>query len=154
MIFQTPLLEGLTGLLFSPSRGLFIYSPFLLFSVWGAFVSFRESTWRFVRPLILSMTAILGVEACHFDWWSGWSYGYRHIVDLCPYLALCLIPVFNRILDHTLLRLVFRLTFAWSILVQIIGAYAYDFPGWNGRESFLVTDAHGDPPREIQDLSA
>ena len=31
-LFRTPLIEGLAGILVSPSRGLFIYSPILLFA--------------------------------------------------------------------------------------------------------------------------
>jgi hypothetical protein len=43
-LFGTPLQKGLAGILVSPSRGLFIYSPILLLSFVGMVMVWRDST--------------------------------------------------------------------------------------------------------------
>jgi Dolichyl-phosphate-mannose-protein mannosyltransferase len=130
-VWQTPLWLGAAGALLSPSRGLFVFSPILLFSVGGAVVAFRSERWRALRPLALATLAIWLVEFAHFDWWSGWSYGYRHVVDTCVFLALLLIPAVDLVARRRALPLVFGLLLAWSAGVQVIGAFAYDLWGWN-----------------------
>jgi hypothetical protein len=47
-LWQTPLLVGLIGKLLSPSRGLFVFSPFLIFSLWGGAAALRDRQMRFV----------------------------------------------------------------------------------------------------------
>jgi len=131
-VWQTPLFAGLAGHLLSPSRGLFIFSPILLFSLIGTYLAWREPRWSFLRPLTIAVGVVLVIESKHFDWWSGWAYGYRHIVDTCVFLALFLMPAAGWLMAPK--RLVIYLTLlAWSIGVQVIGAFAYDVVGWNYR---------------------
>jgi len=92
-LWQTPLWLGMAGLLVSPSRGLLVFSPFLVFSLPGIYRTWRRREFALLRPLTVALGLILGIEAKHFDWWGGWSYGYRHIVDTTVFLALLLIPV-------------------------------------------------------------
>jgi hypothetical protein len=131
-VWQTPLWVGLAGHLFSPSRGLLIFSPFLLFSVVGIYRAWREPRWSFLRPLSLAVAIVLIIESKHFDWWSGWAYGYRHIVDTCVFLALFLMPAAGWFLTPKWLVLYVSLL-VWSIAVQVVGACAYDVVGWNYR---------------------
>ncbi len=143
-VWSTPLIEGLLGLLFSPSRGLFFHSPFLLFVFPAVWMIWRDRKWLDLRPLTLAAAAILIVESKHFDWWGGWSYGYRHIVDLSLLLVLFLVPAFYWTENQkqpvspwtrkkTALRLCFVFLFAFSALVQVVGAWAYDLKGWNAK---------------------
>ncbi|HOE66598.1 MAG TPA: hypothetical protein PLO62_08720 [Candidatus Hydrogenedentes bacterium] len=132
-VWQTPLWEGLAGHLVSPSRGLFVFSPFLLFAVWGAVRAWKRPEFAALRPLLVATALMLLVESKHFDWWSGLSYGYRHIVDLMPFAALSLVPVMPDIRRRRLLLAVFVALLAWSVGVQFLGAFAYDINGWNRR---------------------
>ncbi len=86
---------ALWGLLFSPSRGLFVFSPFLLF----AFLRFAPSTLK-RRPLsmIEIALAILAVAWWYGTgkwvyWWAGGSFGPRILCDLLPCLLILMIPV-------------------------------------------------------------
>jgi len=137
-VWQTPLWYGALGQLISPSRGLFVFSPFLIFSFWGVFRVWRDSTYRVLRPLTLGSAAIACIQFKWFDWWGGWTYGYRPLVDLVPLLMLFMIPVISTILRKKLIASVFVLTFAWSVFVQALGAMSYDKVGWNERQAYSV----------------
>jgi hypothetical protein len=81
--------EGLAGTLISPSRGLFIYVPVLLFV---GYLLWRYRTDLKVRRLIV---LAVGVTVLHVvmiagfpQWWAGWSYGPRFTTSLVPFFAL------------------------------------------------------------------
>jgi hypothetical protein len=85
---------ALAGNLVSPSRGLLVFSPVLLFSAVG--VALEASTKRLNR-LDRSLLVILGLHwvaiSAFPKWWGGWSYGPRFASDVLPYLVYFLIPV-------------------------------------------------------------
>ena len=145
VMWQTPLLEGLRGLLLSPSRGLFVYSPFLAFCGWGMVRAWREPSLAALRPISLAIAAIWSLEALHYDWWGGWAYGYRHIVDTATLLVPFLAPVIDAVLRRRLLLGLFLPLLAWSIVVQAVGATAYNLRGWNGRHGYQLVADDGRP---------
>lgn len=136
--WQTPLWVGVPGLLASPSRGLFVFSPFLLAALPGAVLAFRRPEHAALRPLAIAAALTVLVAGKHYDWWGGWAYGYRHIVDLAPALALLVVPAAGWILASAWRRATFGALVAWSIAVQAIGAFAYDGSGWNARPALHV----------------
>ena len=140
-IWQTPLWQGAAGLLVSPSRGLFVFSPFLILALPGMWLVCRRSEYRVLRPLVVAIVLIWCVEFKHFDWWGGWSYGYRHIVDTMPLLTLMLVPILPWLLRRRVWAGVFILLLIWSIGVQALGALAYDFVGWNARRAYRLVEA-------------
>lgn len=146
-IWQTPLLVGLVGLLVSPSRGLFVFSPVLLVGLWGGWLCWRRPELTSLRPLTVAVVAIWCVEARHFDWWGGWSYGYRHIVDTAPLLAVLAVGAVRVIAARGWLTALMLPLIAWSVVVQAAGAYAFDLGGWNARARYIVTLPNGDAPR-------
>src|SRR5215203_5277827 len=91
--FQHDLLSGLGGLLFSPTRGLFVFSPFLLF---------LALAWRHLprdrgeRGLTLALSAGVVLQILLYaktDWRAGMSWGPRYLTDLLPLLVWMLAPV-------------------------------------------------------------
>ena len=69
-----------------------------------------------------------------FDWWGGWSFGYRPIVDTMPLLAVLILPAIDTILESRFwTKIMFAAALTWSIAVQVTGAFAYDLVGWNAR---------------------
>lgn len=128
--------SGLVGMLVSPGRGLFVFSPVLLFACWGIVRAWRaraEAKWSAIRVLSAAAVALLLAESLPFEWWGGWSFGYRRLADMVPLLVLGLVPVADDIFRAGARRTAFALTFAWSIVVQFLGTYAYDLDGWNAR---------------------
>jgi hypothetical protein len=131
-LWQTPLLEGALGLLVSPSRGLFVFSPFLVLGLPSFYRLFRDARFRVLIPLIAGAVGMMLIAFKWFDWWGGWCFGYRPLVDTMPLVILLFIPIISGILARPVLRAIFVLLLLWSIGAQVIGAYAYDLTEWNG----------------------
>lgn len=87
--------EGLAGNLVSPSRGLLIYTPVFLFSIWSMVRGlWRTPLSRWLGALTLAhWIAVSSYVAC---WWAGMCYGPRFFADLTPVFVLFLIPYFAR----------------------------------------------------------
>ncbi len=79
----------LMAVLFSPSRGLFIYVPILGFVL---FLTFRY--WRQLRAekLVLMSLAVIAADLAILStltmWWGGWSYGPRELTETVPFFVL------------------------------------------------------------------
>ncbi|MBI5522022.1 MAG: hypothetical protein HY910_05280 [Desulfarculus sp.] len=87
--FPTSLWEGLSGLLFSPNRGLLIFSPFVVLGLWAtARLALKEP--RLAWPLVLAMAGFLAVHAKFDGWYAGWCNGARYTAELVPVLVALL----------------------------------------------------------------
>lgn len=150
-LFTTPPWEGAAGLLLSPGRGLFFYSPVLLFALWGAFRCLRPSPTGprpavavVLRPLLLGALLQALVAFCWYDWWGGVCYGYRPLVDTLPALGLALAVALAALQQEApgprrlVLRGGFALLALWSLLAQVAGAYAAEPLRWNFRPALSV----------------
>jgi hypothetical protein len=157
-LWQTPLLTGAAGLMVSPSRGLLVFSPFMVFALAGLVVLWTRRRYAVLWPLAASMAVLLVIAFKWFDWWGGWCYGPRPIVDTMPFFALMLIPVIGWICRHKAALVVFLALAAWSAGVQALGVLTYDMFGWNKRAIAEVYVAGQSRPliatnkRELEDL--
>jgi hypothetical protein len=89
--------EGLLpwyGLLLSPGKSLFIYSPVLILSViaWPKF--YREHSILAVGGLMLLAAMLAGLRAA--QWWGGLAWGPRFLLPLFPVLVLPALTLFTR----------------------------------------------------------
>jgi hypothetical protein len=121
--FQHGLLSGLAGLLFSPTHGLFVFSPFLLL-VPLAFrrVGAEDEHRRLTRALGVAM----GLQILFYsklDWSGGASWGPRWLTDLVPVLFWMLPPAVAGL--RGLRRLVFASACVAGIAIEAIGAFWY-----------------------------
>lgn len=148
-VWQTPLLVGLAGHLVSPSRGLLVFSPFLGLGAWGAVRIWRRPAYAVLRPLTLAVVAVLLLSSKWYFWWGGWSFGYRLIVDTVGLIVLFLAPVLPDVLGRRWLRTLFVALLAWSVAVQVLGAFAYNLRGWNARAAGYVVQVPGEPPEVV-----
>jgi hypothetical protein len=121
--FQHDLLPGLGGVLVSPTRGLLIFSPFLLFLVLA---------WRYLprdrgdRGLTLAMAIGIALQLVIYakaDWRSGTSWGPRYMTDLLPLLVWMLAPVVIELRGFG--RMGFRLLVGVAVAIEAIGAFWY-----------------------------
>ena len=123
----------LPGMLLSPSRGLLVFSPFLVLALPGAIRAWRRPGWEELRPLSVAVAAVLLLDSFWFDWWGGWSYGPRRLTDLVPALTVLAAPAMARAWEGWGRRTALLVAVAWSVALQILGVVAYDVDGWNGR---------------------
>jgi hypothetical protein len=127
--FDNPPQIGLYGLLFSPSRGLFVYTPYLFF----AFVALLRA-WRWpgevairLRGLSLVWLGTLVLYATYAEWWGGRVFGSRFLDDLVPILFVALgwgtgVGLLRTIVE----RVVFALLALWSFVIFQAAAFLYD----------------------------
>jgi len=80
---------AVAGNLISPSRGLFVFVPVLIFVTY-----LLARYWRKLplpRLVVLALAAAAGhvvLVSCFDPWWAGHSYGPRYFTDLVPWFAL------------------------------------------------------------------
>lgn len=130
--------ESLPGLLVSPSRGLLVFSPFLALAAGGAALAWRRPEHRALRPLAVAVALLLVVEGAWFDWWGGWSYGWRRLLGLAPALTLLLVPLAPWLAAARWRRALLGALAAWAVALQGLGALAYDLSGWNARMAWRM----------------
>jgi hypothetical protein len=87
--FTTPLDMGLLLNLVTPMRGLFFFSPVLIFGVWGLWKMMRLSILD--REALLFLCVFLGILFLYSAWYDadgGLSFGPRLIVSAIPFLLI------------------------------------------------------------------
>ncbi len=123
--------EALAGVLFSPSRGLFIFSPFLIFGVIAGVISAIRHPTGYAAGCLLAAVAYVFFYAFWRDWGAGFSFGPRLLCDVVPFLMIPLIQSFESIRRNRWLLGIYMVLLALSCLVNVLGAYRGD-DGWNG----------------------
>ena len=89
---------GVYGNLLSPSRGIFLFSPFLGLGILGSIVYWRQWWKRPLIPLILIwFVLLLLIIARGASWWGGASFGPRILTEIVPGLSLLLVLVWHEL---------------------------------------------------------
>jgi len=121
--FNNHIAEGIAGLLFSPTRGLFVFSPFLLFVPCLLLYALRD---RGARPLTLALCAAMLAQVVGYamvDWRQGIAWGPRWLTDMVPLLVWMLPPIVVA-LSRTG-RVLFGAACVLAIGIQTVGAFWY-----------------------------
>jgi hypothetical protein len=143
--------EAFAGQLVSPSRGLFIYSPF-----WLLLFYLLVRYWKFVKvpKLAILSLAVVGIHfmvvpGCLSTWSGGHCYGPRMTTDLLPWLALLATLGVNAVrlawlqdagtdrslfsLDHSkkAVLIIALITISFSIFTHYRGAFHPITFSWN-----------------------
>lgn len=127
--FDTPILTGLYGLLLSPSRGLFVYAPYLLFAIAAVGLAWRRQgqVAGRLRGFGLAALATLLLYATYTEWWGGRVFGARFLDDLAPILFAALAwGISQGLLARALWRRVFWIAAGWSLVLFNAAALVYD----------------------------
>lgn len=131
-MWSTPFLIGFLGMLISPSRGLFIYSPVFIFSFIGMVIAWKENKNLLFRYFSIVVIGLIIIHSKWYDWWGGWTFGCRMLNDAVPFLSLLLLPFMDYIDKKKTLVIPFIVAIIFSFSVQIIGAFLYDNE-WDAR---------------------
>ena len=123
--------EALAGILFSPSRGLFVFSPFLLLAVGLGLVAAVKRPTGYAAGCLLAAVAYVVLYAFWPDWGAGFSFGARLLCDVVPFLVMTLILSFDYVRQHRAVMAVYLVLLALSVWVNVRGAYRKS-DDWNG----------------------
>ncbi|HLX07452.1 MAG TPA: hypothetical protein VKY89_06280 [Thermoanaerobaculia bacterium] len=131
--FEQPMARGLAEMLFSPDKGLFFYTPFLLFLVLLPAHLRRSPADPPPEPppagdRALTVLLLAGIVAqllvyARSEWRGGTCYGPRYLTDMLPLLVWMLAPVVGSLRPRQLA--LFRWAVGFSIAVQAVGAFCY-----------------------------
>lgn len=118
-------------LFISPNRGLFIYSPILILSLWGMY--YIKGSLRNV--FLLSIPAIIALalfHSIHLDSLAGgYTYGPRYLIAALPMLCIFCGYTLEKVRGKVWIIITALLVF--SVFIQAIGAWGYPYSEWNQR---------------------
>jgi glycosyltransferase involved in cell wall biosynthesis len=134
---STRFVEGLLGNLFSPSRGLFIFSPVLLFALSGFVLALRDPEQRPLNiaygAIVIAQLIIVGASSM---WWAGHSFGPRFTTDIVPFLVYLTafsfrLPETFRPRTQTALSACIAVLALAGLLIHAQGALRSESLAWN-----------------------
>ncbi|MFN8533114.1 MAG: hypothetical protein U0556_06175 [Dehalococcoidia bacterium] len=139
-------LVAVAGVLISPSRGLFVYSPILVLSIVGLVWRVRGRTATLLDGAFAMIVLLHGLMIVSFvNWWGGHSFGPRLFTDILPFLmvfladgleALRRLPAAPRVTASAGVGLLL----ATSIFVHYLGANNYAVNFWSGEPVSVDVD--------------
>ena len=130
----------LEGILFSPSRGLFIFLPISILPLYltGRYFTALSSKRLAMLAIliIISIIALLGMSPV---WWGGFSYGPRELTDTVPWFVVLTILGISTFLKDSHLTMYecsavvssAMLLLAVSISMNAPGALSFSASNWN-----------------------
>lgn len=141
-MFSYPLPFGVIGNLFSPSKGLLIYSPVLLFAfAWPLRLKgIRDvfSRKSHLIPVIVGFCMYLLLYSLYYQWPAGWVFGPRYMADASPSLIILSVVWLdgwfkenNSRTKRRSLWIVICLFAVWSVFLQMLGVYVPAGGAWN-----------------------
>jgi len=142
---QPTFLTALAANLVSPARGILVYSPIVLLSIYGLWLR-RRSRDRLVIVAIFAIIIYLLLISDISTWYAGASYGPRYMIDVLPFLFYLMIPAIGDVVSlrrfiHvpgiTILAVLLFVTAGWSVFVNARGAIAWDTQWWNSQPVWI-----------------
>jgi hypothetical protein len=92
--FTPHLLEGLYGVLLSPGRSIFIYSPVIILAIPGALMLYKTDK-AFALVCISTVLSYILMAALWDLWDGGWTWGSRLLTPIVPILGFLMAPVID-----------------------------------------------------------
>ncbi|MDG2305960.1 MAG: hypothetical protein P8R42_15190 [Candidatus Binatia bacterium] len=163
--WSTPTHWGLAGLLISPSRGLFVFSPALLLGLAGLgqarrwFLPSGPNRERALAALLLGSVLQTLLCATWIGWHGGWTYGPRLLTETIPAWGLLMAVGYERWATTAPRKIIAVLLVVLSISVNWVGitersgyqawhrrVKARETSYWAIRDNVIAAQIHGAPP--------
>lgn len=113
--------NGLYVHLVSPDRGILFFAPFLIFSILGASILYREKPYEF-SLLIAVVSVNLILYSMWGDPWGGWAFGSRYLIPMYAIGTIFLGISLEKIFQTRFLKIAFITLLSFSIFVNTLGA--------------------------------
>ncbi|HLA43119.1 MAG TPA: hypothetical protein VJZ27_06770 [Aggregatilineales bacterium] len=158
--FDTFLPTGIFGLLLSPGKGVFIYAPPLILSIFG-----WRRFWRRERPLAEAMLLAAGVALLFYGkWWAwhgGWCWGPRFLIPLLPLWILPAGEVLHGIRKSRVMQVTAGFLAVTGFALALIGVltdvnlhYSRQIANWIEKHDYQPGDEiPDDTPRDVVNYS-
>lgn len=125
--------ENLTGLLFSPSRGLFPFMPYLIIVfILIIYLAIKRNELRF-KIFILLIPFCLHLfyySTLWYLWHGGWSYGPRFLSDNLPIFMILISIVFMHFDKYKIFNIIMGFLFFLSFLIHLQPNISDKFLKW------------------------
>lgn len=127
----------MAAVLFDTQNGLFLYSPILIFFVWGLFAGRKQARTSFIGTSIVFIL-ITYLFASWWEWWFGAAFGHRCYVEYYTILAFPfavameqLFSLKNRLIQVPLIAILLLFSY-YSVRLSFL--YDYYMLYWDGPE--------------------
>jgi hypothetical protein len=90
--FTSNIFLGSFGILLSPGRSLFVYSPILILAIPGAQLLYKKEKALTLICLWTVLSYVILIASWH-SWEGGWSWGSRLLTPIVPILGFLIAPV-------------------------------------------------------------
>ena len=115
------MLNGFYTHLFSPDRGMVMFTPLMLLGIVGIIMAFYKK-----MPYVVLLVAIIGFDLILYSMWEdpygGWAFGSRYLIPSYAILSIFIALVLTRYARYNLLLLMFFVLFVYSTGVNTLGA--------------------------------
>ena len=118
--FNAPIWEGMYGLLLSPYRGIFWFTPLFVVSIASFYPFLRRHKAEGLLIAALSLAHVT-LYSMWWMWWGGFAWGPRFLVPLAPFWVLLLAPVCSQLAGN-IARLGASGKLRWKSAMQAPGA--------------------------------
>jgi len=160
--FDGSVSNGLSGIFFSPGRGLLVYTPVALFALTvllpKAGVARSKHRALFAASVAFAVLHCLVIAKFRI-WWGGYCWGPRLLAEIMPPIFV-LIALGSRALEVPWAKRSFAVLAIYGCLIQALGLYFYpkghwdNLPvpidqaparSWNWRDNPIIRTAAGGP---------
>ncbi len=113
------MLEGYVSFLISRDRGVLVYSPIVLLSIFG--IGFLELKKKRVEILLVAVPVIcLTLYTMFGDPYGGWAFGSRYMIAIFPALCILVGIGLQRYSQKIWAKLLFSVVFIYSTAVSLL----------------------------------
>jgi hypothetical protein len=145
-LFQTPLLEGLGGMILSPGKSVFLFNPVLVLAAVGLVGLWR--THRALAGVVAGTFAATVLFHAKFTFWAGdLAWGPRYLAGILGVCMVGIVPV----LRWKSFRWVLPAVAILSVCVQVASVmYSFGLEFFQDRRHGTIPDAYVWRPAESQ----
>lgn len=114
------LLEGFHSFSISQDRGIVIYSPVVLLSLFILFGAYKKLEWNQKIGLVGVPATCLTLYSMFGDPYGGWAFGSRYMIAVLPELCVLAGFALNHLHKNFFVKLIFTLVFLYSLGVSLL----------------------------------
>ena len=135
-LFDTPLLVGAVGMLFSPGKGVFWFNPPLILALLGWFPLWRRDR-RLALLIALPLLVSVCFHGCYTTWAGDLAWGPRYLASLMGLAMIAAVPLLQRKAARRALAVLLAL----SIPIQAASVlYSFGLEFFQDRRHGLIPD--------------